>query len=162
MNQAIAKAWAQVSAAGIVLVGRKAETLNLTVDNITKISKSIPLIAEPTDVSDESSVKSLFAKVKAKFGKAHVLVNAAGSMGGGMVGDVPLASWGADFVSNFLRRFSTRDSQLTHHLPIGDQRQWHLSPSSIFHPELRWRRNHYQFSQYWRCSSRSWYQLLRF
>ena len=56
-------------------------------------------MAEPTDVSDESSVKSLFGKVKDRFGKAHVLVNAAGSMGGGMVGDVALASWWSDFVS---------------------------------------------------------------
>lgn len=64
------------------------------------MAKSVPVVAEPTDVSDEASVKALFDKVHAKFGKAHVLVNSAGSMGGGMVGDVPLASWWADFVSS--------------------------------------------------------------
>ena len=97
--QAVARAWARAGAAGIVLIGRKAEALDLTVKNIYKISTTIPVIAEPTDVSEEASVISLFAKVKTKFGKAHVLVNSAGSMGGGMIGDVPLASWWADFVS---------------------------------------------------------------
>ena len=99
MYQAVARAWAQAGAAGIVLVGRKAESLNLTVDNVAKISNSIPVLTQPADIADESSVKTLFEKVKAKFGKAHVLVNAAGSMGGGMIGDAPLASWWQDFVS---------------------------------------------------------------
>jgi len=66
------------------------------------VAESVPVIAEPTDVSDEASVKALFEKVHAKFGKVHVLVNSAGSMGGGMVGDVPLASWWADFVSSHM------------------------------------------------------------
>ena len=101
LYQAVAKAWAQAGAAGIVLVGRTLETLQITVENISKVSESIPIIVEPTDVSDESRVKSLFTKVKAKFGRAHILVNAAGSMGGGPVGDVPLASWWTDFVSIF-------------------------------------------------------------
>ena len=137
LYQAIAKAWAQAGAAGIVLVGRKAETLNLTVENISKVSKSIPIIAEPTDVTDEASVKSLFDEVKAKFGKAHVLVNSAGTMGGGMVGDVPLASWWIDFVSISLTRFNTPRSRLTGYFSIGNQRQRHLPPNPIFHPELR-------------------------
>ncbi len=81
-------------------MGRKAETLNLTAENISKISKSISIIVEPTDVSDESSVKSLFGKIKAHYGKAHVLVNSAGSMNGGMIGDIPMASWWGDFVGD--------------------------------------------------------------
>ena len=138
LYQAIAKAWAQAGAAGIVLVGRKAETLNLTAENISKVSKSIPVIAEPTDITNETSVKSLFDKVKAKFGKAHVLVNSAGTMGGGMVGDVPLPSWWMDFVSRFLTRFGTQERRLTGCFSIGNQRQRHLPPNAIFHPELRW------------------------
>ena len=100
--QAIARAWAQAGAAGIILVGRKAETLNLTAENIAKISSSVPVISVPTDVTIESSVQQLFQKAKGKFQKVQVLVNAAGTMGGGMIGDVPLASWWADFVSGLL------------------------------------------------------------
>ena len=121
LYQAIAKAWAQAGSAGIVLAGCKAETLNLTVENVSKISKSIPIIAEPTDITDETSVKSLFDNVKAKFDKAHVLVNSAGTMGGGMVGDVPLPSWWIDFVSIFLTRFSTLKPRLTGYFSIGNQ-----------------------------------------
>lgn len=102
--KAIARAWAQAGAAGIVLIGRTAETLNLTVDNISKINQAIPVIAEPTDVSNEASVKSLFAKVKAKFGKAHVLVNAAAKLTQGLIGDVPVASWWSDYVRSFLNK----------------------------------------------------------
>ena len=136
--QAIAKAWAQAGAAGIVLAGRNPESLNLTVEIISKVSESIPVIVEPTDVTDETSVKSLFDKVKAKFGKAHVLINSAGTMGGGMIGDVPLASWWIDFVSNFLYRFNTQEPHLADCFSIGDQRQRHLSHDPIFHQEL-WR-----------------------
>lgn len=96
--EAIARAWAQAGAAGIVLVGRSIDTLNLTVDNISKINKSIPVVAEATDVSNESSVKSLFAKVKSKFGKAHVLINSAATMATGKIGDIPLGSWWSDYV----------------------------------------------------------------
>ena len=121
--QAVARAWAQADAAGIVLVGRKAETLNITAEGIAKASKSVPTLVEPTDISDESSVKSLYEKIKAKFGKAHVLVNSAGSMGGGPIGDVPLASWWADFVSTvFQTSGGIQDTHLTNHLVTGDQR----------------------------------------
>ncbi len=100
--KAIARAWAQAGAAGIVLVGRTTQTLNLTVDNISMINKSIPIIAEPIDVTNESSVKSLFAKVKAKFGKAHVLINNAATMASGMIGDIPIESWWGNYVRIFL------------------------------------------------------------
>jgi NAD(P)-dependent dehydrogenase (short-subunit alcohol dehydrogenase family) len=96
--KAIARAWAQAGAAGIVLVGRSIDTLNLTVDNISKINKSIPVVAEATDVSNESSVKSLFAKVKAKFGKAHVLINSAATMASGKIGDILPGSWWSNYV----------------------------------------------------------------
>jgi len=90
-------------------------------------------MAEPADVSDESSVTSLFAKVKAKFGEAHVLVNSAGSMGGGLIGDAPLASWWGDFVSSLPTLHNIRGSHLTHVILIGDQRQRHLPPNPVFH-----------------------------
>lgn len=100
--QAIARAWAQAGASGIVLAGREADTPNLTVENVANISESNPVMSVPTDVSDESSVKSLFEKVKDKFGKAHVLVNTAVTVGEGMMGDIPQASWWAAFVSCLL------------------------------------------------------------
>ena len=90
-------------------------------------------MAEPADVSDESSVTSLFAKVKAKFGEAHVLVNSAGSMGGGLIGDAPLASWWGDFVSSLPTTHDMRGLYLTHGFLIGDQCKRHLPPNPVLH-----------------------------
>ncbi|KAL8923536.1 MAG: hypothetical protein Q9172_003072 [Xanthocarpia lactea] len=100
LGSAIAMAWAQAGAAGIVLVGRTATSLDLTAQGVSQISDSLPVMVQPADVSDEIGVKSAFAKIKTRFGKAHVLVNAAGSMGGGMIGDAPLESWWGDFETN--------------------------------------------------------------
>ena len=62
-------------------------------------------MAEPTDVSNESSIKSLFTKVKAKFGKAHVLVNtAAAKVAQGLIGDVSVESWWSSYVISPLSR----------------------------------------------------------
>ena len=109
LSQAVAKAWAQAGAAGIVLIGRSADTLKLTASNIDKINNSIPVIAEPTDIANEAGVKKLFSKVKAELsGKSYALVNCAGTMGGGQVGDVALASWWADFVSLLSLLFLSR------------------------------------------------------
>lgn len=160
LHQAIARAWAQAGAAGIVLAGRKAESLELTADNVSQISKNIPIIVQRTDVSDETSVRSLFAKTKTQFSKVDVLVNAAGSMGGGMIGELPLASWWADFVSRKLPRFSNVPLKLIRLLFVGDKRQRHISYDSELHSEFwRWR-NHYQLSQYWSCFVRAGHQLL--
>lgn len=53
-------------------------------------------------MSDESRVKSLFAGVKTKFDKAHVLINCAISMTLGLVGDVSIASYWSDYVRSSL------------------------------------------------------------
>ena len=53
-------------------------------------------------MADESSVKLLFAKVKAKFGKAHVLVNGAATMSLGPIGDISVGSWWSDYVRSLL------------------------------------------------------------
>lgn len=94
----MAVSWATAGAAGIVLVGRNAKTLQLTESNIAKASQSVIVLTLPTDVTIESDVKMLFEKTKAKFGNVHVLINSAGSMAQGMVGDAPLTSWWGDFV----------------------------------------------------------------
>ena len=86
-----------------MLVGRNAETLEHTNKNVAAISESSRVLVLPTDVSNEPSVKALFEKVKDQFGKVHILVNAAGTMGGGPIGDIPLASWWGDFVSTASR-----------------------------------------------------------
>lgn len=123
--KAIARAWAQAGAAGLVLVGRTAETLKLTADQISKIDGTIPFIAEPTDISDESSVKSLFEKVVAKFGTAGVLVNNAASHASGSIGEIPFKSWWGDYVRNLRNHCSG-----VHLGCISDGISFHRKPTS--------------------------------
>ena len=70
--KAIARAWAQAGAARTVRVGRTTDTLDLTVNNVSEIDASVPVVAEPAKVSDEyrESSRCLLARVKTKFGKS--------------------------------------------------------------------------------------------
>jgi NAD(P)-dependent dehydrogenase (short-subunit alcohol dehydrogenase family) len=77
------------------------DTLNAAAKNVEFISHGPPVLVRKADVSSETDVKILYEKVKAKFGKADALVNSAGTMGGGLVGEVePSACW-QDFVSSY-------------------------------------------------------------
>ena len=76
-----------------VLAGRRADALEETI----KLSGA-PVgqaLAVPTDVTDQASVKALFAATKAKFGRLDVLFNNAGvnAPGGIMLEDLSLADW---------------------------------------------------------------------
>ena len=57
------------------------------------------MLVQIADVSSETEVKALYEKVQAKFGNADALVNSAGAMGSGMVGEVEPSAWWQDFVS---------------------------------------------------------------
>ena len=74
----------------------------MTSEKIAAVGKSTPVLAHSMDVSSQSSVKELFERVREKFDKAHILVNAAGTMSRGMIGDTPLAFWWGDFVDGSL------------------------------------------------------------
>ena len=80
------------------MVGRSKGTLEATAKNVESISPSLPVLVHTANVSSETDVKTLYEEVKAKFGKADALVNCAGSMGGGMIGDVEPSAWWQDVV----------------------------------------------------------------
>ena len=60
----------------VVIAGRREEPLNSTVKEAGDAESRI--LAVPTDVGDPSSVKALFAKTKAAFGRLDLLFNNAG------------------------------------------------------------------------------------
>jgi len=76
-----------------VLAGRRADALEETI----KLSgaPAAQALAVPTDVTNQDSVKALFAATKAKFGRLDVLFNNAGvnAPGGIMLEDLSLADW---------------------------------------------------------------------
>ncbi|WP_298825277.1 SDR family oxidoreductase [uncultured Piscinibacter sp.] len=60
----------------VVLAGRRADALNETIAAAARDKER--LLAVPTDVGDPASVKALFAKTQAAFGRLDVLFNNAG------------------------------------------------------------------------------------
>ena len=81
------------------MVGRSKGTLEAAAKHVDSIAHGLPVLVHTADVSAEADVKTLYEKVKAKFGKADALVNCAGSMGGGMIGAVEPSAWWQDIVS---------------------------------------------------------------
>lgn len=76
-----------------VLAGRRADALEETI----KLSgvDAAQALAVPTDVTNQDSVKALFARTKEKFGRLDVLFNNAGvnAPGGIMLEDLSLEDW---------------------------------------------------------------------
>jgi NAD(P)-dependent dehydrogenase (short-subunit alcohol dehydrogenase family) len=61
-----------------VLVARSTDKLKEVAANISKSYPNVETLLVPTDIADPGSVKSLFEKVKEKYGHADVLINNAG------------------------------------------------------------------------------------
>jgi NAD(P)-dependent dehydrogenase (short-subunit alcohol dehydrogenase family) len=80
----------------VVLAGRRADALDETAALITAGGGAGEVLAVPTDVTSESSVRSLFDAVETQFGRVDVLFNNAGS-GAPPVPfeDLTLAQWQA-------------------------------------------------------------------
>ena len=63
----------------VVLAGRRKETLEATALEMGR--PNTPMLVVPTDVSDPTSVRELFAKTKDAFGRLDLLFNNAGTSG---------------------------------------------------------------------------------
>ena len=66
---------------GVTIAGRRADALEETVQQAGDAADR--MIAVPTDVCDEASVKNLFDQTVAKFGRLDVVFNNAGKQKGG-------------------------------------------------------------------------------
>lgn len=103
--QSFAASFAKAGPKGIVLVARSEGALLDVSKEIKAINSEIEVLAVPTDLFDEASVKAMWAKVKAKFGHADILVNNAGTFDqGGAIADAPASNWWSDFVSSLIRK----------------------------------------------------------
>lgn len=76
----------------VVLAGRRAEELAVTASLM--VASGPRAIAVPTDVSDQGSVKALFAETQKAFGRVDVLFNNAGTFAvGTALEDISLDDW---------------------------------------------------------------------
>lgn len=94
----MAKTWTEVGAKGVVLVGRDAKKL----EEVASHFKGNTLVAAG-DITKEEDVRSIFEKAVAKFGSVDVVVNSAGLLSYGTIGELEPSNWWADHVS-FLRQ----------------------------------------------------------
>jgi NAD(P)-dependent dehydrogenase (short-subunit alcohol dehydrogenase family) len=82
-----------------VLVATNAEKLAAVEAKIKTINPEVQVLSVAADISDASSVAELFAKIKAKFGHADILINNAAILaGGGTMHEEDPAQWWKNFV----------------------------------------------------------------
>jgi NAD(P)-dependent dehydrogenase (short-subunit alcohol dehydrogenase family) len=91
----IGKAVSQALAAdgfSVVLAGRRVELLQAGARDLTNAGHRS--LAVPTDVASEPSVRELFARVRAEFGRLDLLFNNAGTSTRALpIEELPLAEW---------------------------------------------------------------------
>jgi NAD(P)-dependent dehydrogenase (short-subunit alcohol dehydrogenase family) len=71
IGEAVARAYAEAGAKGVVIA-------DLNADRLAKVASDIDALAVPTDVSQESDIKALIAKAEARFGPVDVFYSNAG------------------------------------------------------------------------------------
>lgn len=99
IGRTIALSFAHANAAAIVLVARNTKNLALTAARIHAENKSTKVLTVAADISSQADVSRLEATVRAEFGRADVLVNAAGVWGGrGVISKTPSELWWRDSV----------------------------------------------------------------
>ncbi|EPE36263.1 NAD(P)-binding Rossmann-fold containing protein [Glarea lozoyensis ATCC 20868] len=99
-RHAFAKSFAKAGAKAIVISARKEAILEEVKKDILAINKDIEVLAVPVDVTDKKSVDNLWAKVKENYGTADVLINNAGILNSGGVGEISADDWWSDFETN--------------------------------------------------------------
>lgn len=90
IGAAIGRAFAREGAA-VVLAARDAERLVSTAAEIEAMG--VPVLAVPTDVTEEAQVEVLFRATMEQFGRLDVLVNNAGAFDGGPLDELTLETW---------------------------------------------------------------------
>ena len=85
LHQGIVPAFVKAGVKGLVLVGTNAEKLSATEQEAKKVNPDIETVLLSMDISDTKAHEMQFSRIRAKFGYADVLVNAAGAL----VGDGP-------------------------------------------------------------------------
>ncbi|KAK7190301.1 hypothetical protein DPSP01_006125 [Paraphaeosphaeria sporulosa] len=95
LGYAVAKTWTLANAKGVVLVGRDEQKL----DSVAKELKGNILVASG-DITKEDDVKAIFEKAIAKFGAVDVVLNAAGIVNYGTIGEMEPSQWWAEHEIN--------------------------------------------------------------
>ena len=90
IGKAIAKGMA-AEGASLTIAARDAELLEQTAGELRE--KGSKVLSVPTDVTDESQIKSLFEKAMAEYNRLDILVNNAGAFDGGPIDELSTEAW---------------------------------------------------------------------
>lgn len=97
LGYGIARSWNAGEAKGIILVGRNVKSLEEVAKDIAAPTKAIIV---PTDVLSLAACEDVFKKAVAEFGHVDALVNAAGAMNVGAIGELNPDAWWMNFEVN--------------------------------------------------------------
>jgi len=115
IGQFIAESWAIAGASRVLITGRKIDVLQSVATRLQSLAPpGTEIFAMEADITNDASVAALFAAAKKEIanevGKIDVLINNAGSLDGGLVGDVDPTKFFNDFQVNVLGSYL-----MTHH-----------------------------------------------
>lgn len=103
IGKGIAKAFA-TEGCSVVIAGRNADRLRAAAEELRQTGS--PILAIPTDVTDEAQVLALFKRTMEQFGRLDILVNSSGAFDGGPLEQISLEAWnrvmGANVTGPFL------------------------------------------------------------
>lgn len=109
IGSAIARAWTIAGAKGVVITGRKLETLNNLETELNEIAQGkTRIVVVQADITQESDVERLWQAAAKKLGTIDILINNAGSLTQAKIGENPPSKWWQDFVCH-LRVFLMPD-----------------------------------------------------
>lgn len=91
--KAIAKAWSEAGAKGIVLVGRDSKKLESTAGDLAG-----PSMVAAGNIANDADVEDIFKQAIERFGSVDVVINAAGTMNTGPIGQIEPSKWWQDYV----------------------------------------------------------------
>jgi NAD(P)-dependent dehydrogenase (short-subunit alcohol dehydrogenase family) len=120
IGKAIALALAREEAA-LVLSSRSLAALAEVAESAAEISRA-QAIAVQADVSDESQVEALFARVRDEFGRIDLLVNNAGAFDGGPLDQLSAEAWDRVINTNLRGPFLCTRAALGMMKPAGSGR----------------------------------------
>ncbi|TGO22892.1 hypothetical protein BPAE_0151g00200 [Botrytis paeoniae] len=111
IGAAAARVWAEAHASGIVLAARRVPPIDSLIEKLQPISPETKFLSVKVDIANEEDVKNLYEMVQKEFGRhADVLLNNAGYMSNGMIGEAEPSAWWKGIETNLKGLY-----HMTHH-----------------------------------------------
>ena len=119
IGRALALAFAD-EGSDLVLAARQATALSDVAREVAR--RGVQVVDQPTDMTDENDVESLFARTAERFGRVDLLVNNAGAFDGGPLDELSVEAWDRVMATNLRGPFLATRAALRLMKPRGGGR----------------------------------------